>query len=248
MKTIKIILSCIFTLLFTVNINAEDIKGKYKFLIENLWAPYSEIDWNDSKDINFEYYRYDNSLTIYKDKDYLYPYFQPNEMYNIFSYIIKLNEEDYVWYGYDYPKNGEYNLLNLIFKKNYERFYLEDTVNKDFILGGWRTSDIYDERHPIIGKWNNTNINGQLSEEINIVKPDKYIFMLDIPDLSGYSFVEGDYLLKYTGVNTFESDATFPEGHIQIKIREDGDIVIIPLFEYKGDKLHKPLRFYPVKK
>ena len=243
MKKIKMLLFGIFTLLFAVNINADDIKGKYKFLTENLWAPYSEIDWNDSKDINFEYYRYDNSLTIYKKKRI----YEEEDIWDYwFTYIVKLNEEDYVWYGYDYPEDGEYNLMNLVFEKNHKRFYLKDKADNDFLFGGWRASDKYDEKHPLLGKW--TTFHGKISEDIGLVDPDKYIFMLDIPDLSGYSFVKGDYLLKYTGDNTFESDATFPEGHIQIKIREDGDIVIIPLFEYKGDKLHKPLRFYPVKK
>lgn len=230
----------LFTVI-TLTLSAEDIKEKYRFLTESPWDSYSEIDWNNAEDAYFEYYRYDNTLDIYKRKRV----FEEGIWDYLLTYIVKLNEDDYVWYGYDYPKTGEYNILKLRFE-NSNRYILENKDNDKFISGAWRGGDVFDKNHPLVGRW--TDPFGKLFEVIRHVNPAEYIFVLDLPELKGYSFVKGDYLLKYVGDNTFESDATFPEGHIRLEVRDSNNIIITPLYEYEGKYLHKPLRFYPVKK
>jgi len=240
-KMKRYIVLILFTVI-TLTLSAENIKEKYRFLTESPWDSYSEIDTHDTEYTHFEYYRYDNTLDIYKRKRV----FEEGTWDYLFTYMIKLNDEELIWYGYDRWESGVYDRMILEFENNFNRYKIKRKADNFYILAAWREGKELDENHPLLGRW--TDLHGKLDDEIRHVNPAEYIFVLDLPELKGYSFVKGDYLLKYVGDNTFESDDAFPEGHIRLEVRDSNNIIITPLYEYEGKYLHKPLRFYPVKK
>ena len=90
-----------------------------------------------------------------------------------------------------------------------------------------RTGGEFNPEHPLIGIW------GQLPAllEYRLVNPDNYIYCLDIDKgIPGWAVPEGTYLFKQVGDNVFETDSSFPDGHLRLEIKSPEILLLTPLY------------------
>ena len=90
-----------------------------------------------------------------------------------------------------------------------------------------RTGGQYNPEYPLVGIW------GELPAlfEYRLVKPDNYIYCLDIDkEILGWAVPEGTYLFKQTGDKVFETDDSFPDGHLRLEIKSPEILLLTPLY------------------
>lgn len=152
----------------------------------------------------------------------------------IFNYYYPVGKDHMVLLGYDQDKDGMNDLLNIYSRENFSVFFIED--NNGLILGGGvRQGKQDDIENPFVGIWI-LRSSGKIISQVSIVEPATYLFFLELEDIPGFAIRKGGYLLKQTGPNMFESDATFPDGHIRLEIKSRDLIVLTPLFTLSQDE------------
>jgi hypothetical protein len=90
-----------------------------------------------------------------------------------------------------------------------------------------RTGGRRDPEHPLVGIW------GELPAllEYRLVKPDSYVYSLAIDkEIPGWAVRHGTYLFKQVGDKIFETDTSFPDGHLRLEILSQETLLITPLF------------------
>jgi hypothetical protein len=146
---------------------------------------------------------------------------------------------------------------HIVYYVNQRDNYSYLRISKGYYLyvTGDRNGGQSDSTHPLVGIW------GKLPflSEIRLVKPDNYCYYLEIPDkMPGYAIRHGTYLFKQVGDKVFETDSSFPDGHMRLEIQdknEDGDVdwlVLTPLFKLPNEeglvqplymkRYHRPLK------
>lgn len=81
----------------------------------------------------------------------------------------------------------------------------------DGIIGEW---DLHESREPLDSNWR---------------------FVAEFPDLGGTLIAEGNYLLRIVDENTLETDNTFGEDHLIIKIEDERTFRVISQFNERED-------------
>jgi hypothetical protein len=142
-----------------------------------------------------------------------------------FDYFYPLGGEQVSLLGYDRDHDGLDDILHIYARDNYSVVYITD--REDMILaGGARQGGKQVNGHPLIGLWGKNNLS-----EFRMVDPADYPYYLELEKIPGFSIRRGIYLLKQTEKNVFESDSSFPDGHIRLEIRDEELIVLTPLFD-----------------
>jgi len=97
------------------------------------------------------------------------------------------------------------------------------------------------QRHPLVGIWGSLPAltEYRLSDSTDCL----YYFEIDniIP---GWAVRKGTYLLKEIKENVFETISSFPEGKLRLEIRNEKQILVLPLFTAAKDERRRvaPLR------
>jgi len=102
------------------------------------------------------------------------------------------------------------------------------------IWGGYnRSGQQENNRYPLVGIW------GRLPalNEYRLIDPTgcKYFMEID-KEIPGWAVRSGAYLLRQIGDNVFETVSSFPDGQLRLEIRNDGRILLLPLFSLPDDE------------
>ena len=90
-----------------------------------------------------------------------------------------------------------------------------------------RTGGQSDPRHPLVGIW------GELPalNEFRIIEPGNYVYSFEIDEkIPGWAIRRGTYLFKQVGNKIYETDSSFPDGHLRLEIINETTLLITPLF------------------
>ena len=130
------------------------------------------------------------------------------------------------------------DVYELRFRDNYS--HMLAVINNTGYMGGSRVGEQEDFEHPLVGIW------GSMPVEYRLVEPADYVYYLDIPlRMPGYAVRYGTYLLKRVGDKVFETDSSFPDGHMRLEIENQDRLVLTPLFTLPNeDGIVQPLYLY----
>jgi hypothetical protein len=115
--------------------------------------------------------------------------------------------------------------FEIIFEENYSR--LRITRNGLPFTNSIRVGEQSNPEQPLVGVW------GSLPalNEYRLVEPSNYLFYLDIDrNILGFAVRHGTYLFKQIGINIFESNSCFPDGHMRLEIINEDWLLLTPLF------------------
>ena len=157
-----------------------------------------------------------------------------------FTYLYPVGKDRIVAVGYNQYTKGEDEMLFLAASPDFSEMFIINP--RGLFLGGGKrmTGTNYDPEHPYLGMWMTGD---KLNEEVCMVDPGDYQYYFEIKDdIPGFAIYPGGYLLKPVGKDIFESDSTFPEGHIRLEIKSPELIVLTPLYKLpKKDGRTEPL-------
>ena len=192
-------------------------------------GPY--IYWHSYNTPFGEFYKFSipQESTVYRNRlrNEHFSYFYQTEAENnkAFSLEANQNSED---------KHPEYNVNQ---RGNYS--YMSITRGRIPLVWGDRNGGQYSAGHPLVGIW------GELPflSEIRLVEPADYVFYLEIQkEIPGFAVRYGTYLFKQVGDKVFETDSSFPDGHMRLEIKNRELLVLTPLFKLPDEKgLVEPL-------
>ena len=206
----------------------------HDWLTEYSW--YLEMDdngpyiyWHSYKIPHGEFYKFSipPEGTIYRNRlrNISFSYFYQTEPEKVFSLETDKNSEG---------KGMAYDVRQ---RENYS--YMSITKGLIPLVWGDRNGGQYNANHPLVGIW------GRLPflSEIRLVEPADYVFYLEIQEeIPGFAIRYGTYLFKQTGDKIFETDSSFPDGHMRLEIKNQELLVLTPLFKLPDEKgLVEPL-------
>jgi hypothetical protein len=130
----------------------------------------------------------------------------------------------------DIDHDGKDDELEVHQRENYSYMFLVNKQGSPY-AGGKRADGQRIEGHPLIGIW------GDMPDvaELRLVEPAEYSIYVDIDPIPFFAIRSGEYLFKQIADNVFETDSSFPDGHMRLEIRSDHLIVLIPLFTLPGE-------------
>jgi hypothetical protein len=154
-----------------------------------------------------------------------------------FDYFYRTRPEQIFLLGYDRNNDGIDDTLGIYERENYSVMFIENREGSP-LEGGDRLGGERLEGHPLVGIWGRP----ENSSELRLLEPADYIYSLKIERIPGFAIRAGTYLLKQIGDRVFETDGTFPDGHMRLEIRRGDLLVLTPLFTLPGeDGLVEPL-------
>jgi len=132
-----------------------------------------------------------------------------------------------------YPIGSAFGTLpfDIEFRDNFS--FMIRNRNGMFFNSGQRVGKQENPRYPLVGIW------GSLPSlnEYRLVDPAGCVFYMEISkQIPGMALREGTYLLRKTGVNSFETISSFPDGCLKIEIRSDDRLYLSPLFTLPEDE------------
>jgi len=139
----------------------------------------------------------------------------------VFDYFYQTEEKDKL-----FPIGGSYtSYYDIKYRDNFSHISL---YMDGYAHGGRkRVGKQINPADPLIGIW------GELPylSEYRLVKPDNYVFYLDIDkEIPGWAVPKGTYLLKQTGDKVFETDSSFPDGYLRLEILSQEVLLLTPLY------------------
>jgi hypothetical protein len=153
-----------------------------------------------------------------------------------FNYLYQ-TEKDKIFF-LETAKDSDGRDLEFNIRQRENNLYISSSKSSYFISGN-RNGGQYNADHPLVGIW------GTLPalHEFRLVEPADYVFYLEIPDeMRGFAIRHGTYLFKQVGDNVFETDSSFPDGHMRLEIRNRERLVLTPLFTLPDERgLVQPL-------
>lgn len=229
-------------LLMVASISAEAPLGQdYNWLTETDWA----LEMTDEGDYiywNQQPYGCFRKNMIPKENA-IYRRWLPTKYFN---YFYPFGNDNMVRVGFDHDKDGKDDVLDIYSRDNRTVFFIEDSETGFLLGGGIRDGEIIDERHPFAGIWTNGK---NFSSEVRLVAPAKYQLFLEITKVPGFGIREGWYLLKQISRTLFESDSTWPDGHIRIEVLSKTELLLTPLFKLpKEEGRVEPLKMRAIGK
>jgi len=160
--------------------------------------------------------------TLYQRRlrdEYFHFYYQPEDENNkLIHYKIK-----------------EKNIFDLTFRDEYSFMGLYD--DGKFHTGGSRVGQIENHDYPLVGTW------GQLPalSEYRLADYTDSAYLMEISEINighgapGSDLRMGTYLLKQTGVKTFETISSFYDGLLSLDILSEKTIMMTQLFTLSDD-------------
>jgi hypothetical protein len=149
-----------------------------------------------------------------------------------FYYLYQADKKDKIFYV-EIAKDSDGNDLEFNVTLRNNNSYLSIRNGYRLYDSGNRDGGIYDPEHPLVGIWGKL----PLLFEIRLVKPDNYSFYLEIPDeMPGYAVRHGTYLFKQISNTVFETDSSFPDGHMRLEIKNQDWLILTPLFTLPNEK------------
>ena len=163
-----------------------------------------------------------------------------NRLRNVcFSYFYQTEAEKDKAFSLevDHNSEGRHPEYNVVQRGNYS--YMSITRGNIPLAWGDRNGGQNNADHPLVGIW------GRLPflSEIRLVEPADYVFYLEIQEeIPGFAVRYGTYLFKQVKDKVFETDSSFPDGHMRLEIKNRELLVLTPLFKLRDEKgLVEPL-------
>jgi hypothetical protein len=155
-----------------------------------------------------------------------------------FDYFYQTKKEHLFLVGYDRDKDGKDDELDFGERGNYSYMYIEDKTGM-LLDSGDRIGGQYNPQYPLVGIWDRP----ENPSEFRLVEPARYVYSLDITrKIPGFAVRAGTYLFKQVGDKVFETDSSFPDGHMRLEIKSPELLVLTPLFMLPDEKgLVEPL-------
>ena len=153
-----------------------------------------------------------------------------------FTYFYQTKDEKIFFIGYGKDDDGNEIEFSVTQRNNYS--YLAISSGWRLHISGDRNGRQTNANYPLVGVW------GSLpnQNEIRLMKPDNFVFYLKIDEIPGFAVRFGTYLFKQINKNVFETDNTFPDGHMRLEIKNEEMLVLTPLFKLPaGEGLVEPL-------
>jgi len=160
-------------------------------------------------------------------------------------YQVQLrNELFYFLYETEKEVNKQYPIGTAIgtdpfeveFNENFTHMarYSRASDDRRTFWGGYnREGRQENQKYPLVGIW------GVLPSlnEYRLVDPSDCIYYLEIEEeIPGWAVRKGQYLLKKLKENIFETVSSFPEGCLRLEIRNEKQILLLPLFKAAKDE------------
>jgi hypothetical protein len=190
--------------------SGEDAQRDWSFLINSRWRVYN-IDYNRPVGpIEFKNLQICSGELIKKK--------YTSGVMRVYCHHLQINEL--------VPFNGE-KISTYKFIENKNGLFIEETWGKDPIsIHAKKISNVNNKS--IVGTWS--------LFEYRKPEDKKWDFILNIPELKGTIVEEGTYLVRVVDENTLETDNTFGDDHLIIKVENENRIRIIPQFEREGEE------------
>jgi hypothetical protein len=156
----------------------------------------------------------------------------------IFDYFYQTGKKHIFLLGRDKDNDGRDDELDFGERGNYSYMYIED--KKGLLLdSGDRIGGQYQAESPLAGVWGRPNN----PSEFRFVEPANYVYYLEISkNIPGFAVRTGTYLFKQVGDKVFETDSSFPDGHIRLEIINRDRLRFTPLFTLPDEQgLVEPL-------
>jgi hypothetical protein len=155
-----------------------------------------------------------------------------------FGYFYQ-SEKDHIFFlGYDRDEDGHDDKLKFTLRDNFSYMSIKQEVTILLDCGD-RIGAMYDTEHPLVGIWGEPDN----PSEFRLVEPAEYVYYLKIDkEIPGFAVRTGTYLFKQIGDTVFETDSSFPDGHMRLEIKDRDTLVLTPLFTLPDEEgLVEPL-------
>jgi hypothetical protein len=155
-----------------------------------------------------------------------------------FDYFYQTRKEHIFLLGRDTDNDGKDDELNFRERGNYSYMSIKD---KEGLLldAGDRIGGQYQAEHPLVGIWDRP----ENPSEFRFVEPANYVYYLEISkNIPGFAVRTGTYLFKQVGDKVFETDSSFPDGHMRLELLNQDRLRFTPLFTLPDERgLVEPL-------
>jgi hypothetical protein len=158
-----------------------------------------------------------------------------------FSYLYQTEKEHIYMLGYGRDSTGHDSVFDVTLRENNSVMFIKD--NKGYIFGGDRLGGEKIEGNSLIGIWGDPENNF----EIRLVEPENYVYYLQIDKIPGFAIRAKNYLFKQLSDTVFETDSSFPDGHMRLEIKDEETLVLTPLFTLPDERgLVEPLMLHRI--